>query len=58
MPGSNGIFSPSQFLDQLEGISKPENIKDFKDRIMRGAGSAVPTGKMFDEETEIDFGIN
>jgi hypothetical protein len=39
VPGSNEIYSSSQFLNQLETLHRPDKERDFTDRILKGTSA-------------------
>jgi ribosomal protein S24E len=39
VPGSNEIYSSSQFLNQLETLHRPDKEKEFTERILKGAST-------------------
>lgn len=57
MPGSNEIFSSSQFIDELEGLARADAQKDFVDRITKGKIS-IGSRNLLDDTVDLDYTIN
>lgn len=62
VPGSNEIYSSSNFLSQLETLHRADKEKEFTERILKGAAvgdySDVQKGAMIDDTIDLDYSLN
>ena len=62
MPGSNEIYSSSNFLSQLETLHRQDKEKEFTERILKGASAGdyaeLQKGAMIDDTIDLDYSLN